>query len=230
MALTGVFELFEFYEFCSWSIISLWFCYEYLYQVLEMNWREPSLRVSHIYYLVFLLYDVRLLIYTSIPPAISFIKYKGSSRNLESPRNAPSTLSHTICKLDCRRGSSVRSSSRRLEGPAGRVVDCAVISKRPLTISILGRPSFLQDTTLHIHNSTHTTQHGTTLYGHNSTPHNATRSQLDIAQLNTPQLDTPWFDTSHLDTTQLYTTTTRHTTTLHGHNSTRHNSTQTIWP
>ena len=68
-----------------------------------------------------------------------------------------------------------------------------------------GRPSFLQDTTLHSHNSTHTTQHGTSLYGHNSTPHNFKRPQLVTAQL-----DMPRFDTSQLDTTQLYTTTTRH--------------------
>ena len=99
---------------------------------------------------------------------------------------------------------------------------------------VLGRPSFLQDTTLHSHNSTHTTQHGTSLYGHNSIPHNFKRPQLDTAQLNTPQLDTPQFDTP-----QPYTTTTLHrshgrtveatiqgrpsflqVTTLHRHNST----------
>ena len=78
-----------------------------------------------------------------------------------------------------------------------------------------GRPSFLQGTTLHSHNYTHTTQHGTSVYGHNSTPHNSKRPQLDRAQLNTPQLNTPQFDTSQLDTTQLYTATTRHSTTLH---------------
>ena len=93
-----------------------------------------------------------------------------------------------------------------------------------------GRPSFLQDTILHMHNSTHLTQHGTSLYGHKSTPHIFKHSQLDTAQLNTPQLDMPQFGTSQLDTTQLYKTTTRHTTTLHGHNSTLHNSTQTTWP
>ena len=38
-----------------------------------------------------------------------------------------------------------------------------------------GRPSFLQDTSLHSHNSTHKTQHGKTLCGHNSTLHNSTR-------------------------------------------------------
>ena len=68
-----------------------------------------------------------------------------------------------------------------------------------------GRQSFLQDTILHSHNSTHTTQHGTSLYGHNSTPHNFKHPQIDTAQLNTPQLDTPQFDTSQLDTPQLYT-------------------------
>ena len=99
----------------------------------------------------------------------------------------------------------------------------------------VGRPSFLQDTTLHSHNSTHTTQHGTTPYVHNSTPHNSTRPQLDTAQLNAPQLDTPEFntppfDTSQLDTTQFYTTTTQHIITLHDHISTRYNSTQTTWP
>ena len=55
------------------------------------------------------------------------------------------------------------------------------------------------------YNSTHTTQHGTSLYGHNSTPHNSKRPQFDTAQLNIPQLDTPQFDTSQLDTLQLYT-------------------------
>ena len=70
------------------------------------------------------------------------------------------------------------------------------------------------------YNSTHATQHSTSLYGHNSTPHNFKRPQLDTAQLNTPQLDTPQFDTSQLDTTQLYTP-----TILHGHNSTLHIST-----
>ena len=94
-----------------------------------------------------------------------------------------------------------------------------------VTQSSDGRPSFLQVTTLHSHNFTHSTQHGTTQYGHNSTPHNSTRTQLDTAQLNTPQLDTPQFVTSQLDTTQLYTATldtpqlytatTRHATTVH---------------
>ena len=66
-------------------------------------------------------------------------------------------------------------------------------------------PSFLQDTILHSHNSTHITKHGTSLYGHNSTPHNFKHPQLDTAQLNTPQLDMPQFGTSQLDTPQLYT-------------------------
>ena len=35
------------------------------------------------------------------------------------------------------------------------------------------------------YNSTHTTQHSTTLYGQNSTPHNSTRPQLDTSQLYT---------------------------------------------
>ena len=105
---------------------------------------------------------------------------------------------------------------------------------------LYGRPSFLQVTTLHSHNSTHTTRHDTILYGHNSTSHNSTRPQLDTAQLDTSQFDTSQLDTTQLYTTQLYTTqlyttqldttTTRHTTTLHGHNSTRQNCTQTTWP
>ena len=86
--------------------------------------------------------------------------------------------------------------------------------------SLIGKPLFLQVTTLHSHNSTHITQHGTTLYGHTSTPHNSTRPQLDTAQLNTPQLDTSQFDTAQLDTTQLdtpqlYTATTQHAITVH---------------
>ena len=56
-----------------------------------------------------------------------------------------------------------------------------------------GRPSFLQVTTLHSHNSTHISQHGTTLYGHNSTPHNSThhnsaRPRLDTSQLYTDHM------------------------------------------
>ena len=62
-----------------------------------------------------------------------------------------------------------------------------------------GRPSFLQVTTLH---------------SHNSTRHSSIWSQLDTAQLYT--------NTTRYSTTQ-------HATIRHGHNSTRHNCTQTTW-
>ena len=83
-------------------------------------------------------------------------------------------------------------------------------------VSVFGRPSFLQNTTLHSHNSTHTTQHGTTLYGHNSIPHNSTRPWLDTAQINMPQLDTVQLDMPQLDTATTGHGTTRHVKTRHG--------------
>ena len=102
------------------------------------------------------------------------------------------------------RKSSLLVSAEKENSVSGGLTATPKTEKEKLRRRI-GRPSFLQVTTLHSHNSTHITQHGTTLYDHNSTPHNSTR----------PQLDTSQFDTSQLDTT----------TTLHGHNST-----QTTWP
>ena len=66
-----------------------------------------------------------------------------------------------------------------------------------------GRPSFLQDTTLHRHNSTHTTLHGPFLHTHNSIRHSSTPPQFDTQQLDTSQFDTKHFDTLQLDTSQL---------------------------
>ena len=70
------------------------------------------------------------------------------------------------------------------------------VSRRRICLFLAVFPSGLGQTVVFTgYNSTHTTQHGRTLYCHNSTRHNSTR----------PQLDTP----------QLYTATTRHATTLH---------------
>ena len=71
------------------------------------------------------------------------------------------------------------------------------LAERPLnTYRFVGRPSFLQVTTLHRHNSTHTT-----LY--NSIRHNSTPPQFNTQQLDTLQFDTKHFDTLQLGTSQL---------------------------
>ena len=68
--------------------------------------------------------------------------------------------------------------------------------------SVKGRPSFLQDTTLHefccVHNSTqqNSTCHNWTQ--HHSTCQNSTRPPLDTAQLGTSKLDTLQLYTDHM--------------------------------
>ena len=82
--------------------------------------------------------------------------------------------------------------------------------------SAVGRPSFLQDTTLHCHNSTHTTLYGTTRHAttrHISTLYNSTLHKL-IRQNLTRQNST-----RHNSSRQNPTC----------HNLIRHNSTQTTW-
>ena len=96
---------------------------------------------------------------------------------------------------------------------------CSVGSVVKGLFSFSGRPSFLQVTTLHRHNSTHTTLHGPFLHIHNSTRHNSTPPQFNTQQLDTLQFDTKHFDTLQLGTSQLDTAfryaTTRHVTTRH---------------
>ena len=76
--------------------------------------------------------------------------------------------------------------------------DCRVFVNK-----LLGRPSFLQVTTLHRHNSTHTTLHGPFLHSHNSIRHNSTPPQFNTQQLDKLQFDTKHFDTLQLGTSQL---------------------------
>ena len=74
----------------------------------------------------------------------------------------------------------------------------------------LGRPSFLQDTTLHSHNSPHTTLHGPILHTHNSIRHNSTRHNStrnnSTHHNSTRNISTLQFDASHLDPAKLDTT------------------------
>ena len=101
--------------------------------------------------------------------------------------------------------------------------------------TLQGTPSFLQDTTLHSHNSIHTTLHGPILHTrnsvrHNSTRHNSTRNNW------TRHISTLYNSTLH---TSIRQNLTRHISTRHNstrpnptchnlirHNYTRHNSTQ----
>ena len=112
-----------------------------------------------------------------------------------------------------------------------------------------GRPSFLQVTTLHSHNSTHTTLHGPFLHTHNSIRHNSTRHNStrnnsthhnSIRQNLTPRVkktslgSDPMHDSQRDSLRDSFFYAGRHDSTrqnptsnnLLRHNSTRHNSTR----